>query len=168
MAEPRHQFTGALAAARIAGLGGGGADLAMASINAGEAVAAVVHAVKFDDPANAVAGFARLTPRYLVRSFPGDVTFGPWLDALRGELPTAQAEVYTYSHCRRAQRCISVYGAAGQATPRSPWSTPGGDWLERCADRRGGRGYRLPGGPLGYPRLSVQSQAGQPPIAPAP
>jgi hypothetical protein len=63
--------------------------------SAGEAVA-VLRVVRFDTPINAAAGFARLTPEYLVRSFPGEIAFVPWADTLHGEVPTAQAEVYSY------------------------------------------------------------------------
>jgi hypothetical protein len=63
--------------------------------SAGEAVA-VVRVVRFDDPANAAVGFARLTPEYLVRSFPGEIAFVPYPDPLRTELPVAQADVYSY------------------------------------------------------------------------
>ena len=135
--------------------------------SAGEAVA-VLRVVKFDDPAHAAAGFARLTPEYLVRSFPGEIAFVPWPDALHNELPTAQAEVYSYL----------IAAAPNVASP-----FPG-----RLVKMRHGRfvavlsGIGLSGARIGAASAAIAyqaerldaaqsgtgSQVGQPPSAPAP
>lgn len=64
-------------------------------LNAGEAVA-VVRAVVFADEESAIAGFEKLTPEYLVRSFPSEIALMPWLDPLQSDEPAAQVEAYTY------------------------------------------------------------------------
>jgi hypothetical protein len=64
-------------------------------LNGGEAVA-VVRAVVFDDEPAAAAGFAKLTPEYLVRSFPSEIALMPWEDPLQADPPAMQVEAYTY------------------------------------------------------------------------